>query len=60
MSEKKENNNGFNEEELLKKVEKAAQKGANKASLSKAFVSSLPSIIMICLLAVLIVPKIYS
>ena len=51
-------NKTFNEEELLKKVEKAAEKGASKSSLKQAFISSLPTIIVIAVLAWMIVPKI--
>jgi len=60
MDEKKETGYVFNEEELLKKVEKAAQKGAAKTTFAKALVNSLPSIIVICLLAYLIGSKVTS
>ena len=48
----------FDEKELLKKVEKAAQKGAAKSGLKQAFVSSLPAIAAIAIVAFLIVPKV--
>lgn len=48
----------FNEEELLKKVEQAAAKGTGKANFKTAFLSSLPTLLVVCLLAYLIVPKI--
>ena len=48
----------FNEEELLKKVKKAAEQGAVKANLKNSLLSSLPTIIVIALLGFLIVPKI--
>ena len=63
MSDKKKENNKneeFNEEELLKKVEKAAEKGATKSGLRQAFISSLPAILAVCLLGYLIVPKVYA
>lgn len=53
-----ENNKPFNEEEFLKKVEKAASKGTNKATFKNSIISSLPTIAIIALLAFLIVPKI--
>ena len=48
----------FDEAEFLKKVEKAASKGVTQANLRSAFISSLPAIIAVCLLAYIIVPKI--
>ena len=57
MEEKKEVKE-INEEELLKKVEKAAQKGANKAKLGQTLLSILPTLIVIGLLAYLILPKV--
>ena len=54
MEEKKE----FNEEEFLKKVEKAASKGVSKGGVKNIMLSVLPTLIVIGLLAYLIVPKI--
>ena len=50
--------NKFNEKEFLQKVEKAAGKGTAKATFANSFISSLPAIITIAVLAFLIVPKI--
>ena len=50
----------FDEEEFLKKVENAASKGSNRANFKQIIISSLPSIILIVILAFLIVPKINS
>ena len=58
MEEKKEEVKQINEEELLKKVEKAAQKGARKASFKQILLSALPTLIAIGLLAYFIVPKV--
>jgi len=60
MAENKNKETNFNEEELLKKVEKAAQRGSSKASLKGVLVSALPTLIAIALLAYFIVPKIDS
>lgn len=54
MDEKKE----FNEEEFLEKVTKAAEKGTNKATLKNVLLQSLPTILVIGLLAFLVVPKV--
>ena len=51
-------NKDFNEEEFLKKVEKAANKGASKGGIKNILLSSLPAILLLCLLAYLIVPKV--
>ena len=48
----------INEEELLKKVEKAAQKGARKANFKQILISALPTLIAIGLLAYIIIPKV--
>ena len=58
MEEKK--NTEFNEEELLKKVEKAAAKGARKLDIRNILITALPSLIAIALLAYIIVPKVNS
>ena len=59
MEENKDKNTaGFNEEEFLKKVEKAAAKGTSRSSFRNIVLSSLPTIIVIALLAVFIVPKV--
>ncbi len=55
-----ENNKDFNEEEFLKKVEKAAGKGVSKAGIKNGLLSTLPTILLIAILAILIVPKINS
>lgn len=59
MAEKKENDQ-FNEEELLKKVEKAAQKGAARTGFKNILLQALPSLIAVALLAYIIVPKVNS
>lgn len=46
-----------NEEELLKKVEKAAEKGVKKGGIKNALISALPVLIVIGLLAYLFIPK---
>jgi len=51
-------NKNFNEEELLKKVSKAAEKGVAKGSIKNGIISTIPTILIIALLAYLIVPKI--
>ncbi len=48
----------FNEEEFLKKVEKAASKGAGKAGFRNNFLSMLPTFLLVALLAYLIIPKV--
>ena len=48
----------FDEEEFLKKVEKAASKGAGKAGLKNSFLSMLPTLLLVALLAYLIIPKV--
>ena len=53
-----EENKEFNEEEFLKKVEKAASKGASRGGIKNLLLSALPTLIIIGLLAYLIVPKI--
>lgn len=50
----------FSEEEFLKKVEDAASKGVSKAGFKNTLLGTLPTIILVVLLAVLIVPKINS
>lgn len=55
-----ENNKINNEEELLKKVEKAAEKGASKGNIKSGLISSIPTIAIICILAFLIVPKVFA
>lgn len=55
-----EKNKEFNEEEFLKKVEKTVNKGMAKAGLRSAFINSLPTIIVIVVLAALIIPKVNS
>ena len=59
-NEVKEEKKEFNEEEFLKKVEKAASKGAGKAGIKNGLLSTLPTIALVALLAFLIVPKINS
>ncbi|MBP5278895.1 MAG: hypothetical protein J6Z03_00290, partial [Erysipelotrichaceae bacterium] len=53
-----EENKEFNEEEFLKKVEKAASKGASTGGVKNILLSALPTLIIIAVLAYLIVPKI--
>ena len=53
-----DNRKEFNEEEFLKKVEKAARKGSSQASFRNIILSCLPTLLIIGLLAYLIVPKI--
>ncbi|MBR5754212.1 MAG: DUF4230 domain-containing protein [Erysipelotrichaceae bacterium] len=53
-----DNKKDFNEEEFLKKVEKAASKGTSKATFRNILLSSLPTLLIIALLAYLIVPKV--
>lgn len=48
----------FDEEEFLKKVEKAAGKGAGKAGLRNGFLSMLPTLLLVALLAYLVIPKV--
>ena len=57
MSDKKENKE-FNEEELLKKVEKAAARGTARSSFKNIILSALPTLLAIGLLAYFIVPKV--
>ncbi len=59
MSDKKEKKE-FNEEELLKKVEKAAARGTGRSTLKNILISALPTLLAIGLLAYLVVPKINS
>lgn len=58
MEEKKEEVKQINEEELLKKVEKAAEKGAKKSAFKLNLLSILPTLVVIGLLAYLILPKV--
>lgn len=58
MEEKKEEVKQINEEELLKKVEKAAEKGAKKSAFKLNLLSILPTLVVIGLLAYLIFPKV--
>lgn len=58
LSEHKETRPVFNEEEFLKKVEKAAGKGAKKAGLTNNLISLIPTLILLGFLAFIIVPKI--
>ena len=57
MTEKKENQN-FNEEEFLKKVEHAAAKGAGRKSITDFILSCLPVLLAIALFAYFVLPKI--
>ena len=50
----------FSEEELLQKVEKAAEKGAGKGLIKGGLLSSLPTLILLGVIAFLIIPKIFS
>lgn len=56
--EKKKENKEINEEELLKKVEKAAKRGSAAASFRNILLQALPTLLAIGLLAWFIVPKI--
>ncbi len=56
--EKKKENEVLDEKELLKKVEKAAEKGVRKGGWKNIFVSILPTLIAVGLLAYFVVPKI--
>ena len=58
MEENKETKNTINEEELLKKVEKAAEKGVKKGGFKQSLLSILPVLIAIALLAYFIIPKV--
>lgn len=58
MEEKKEEVKQINEEELLKKVEKAAEKGAKKSAFKLNLLSILPTLVVIGLLAYFILPKV--
>ena len=53
-----DNKKEFNEEELLKKVRKAAEQGSRSANLKASLLSILPTIAIIALLGFLIIPKI--
>lgn len=53
-----ENKNSFNEEELLKKVKKAAEEGTRAGNLKNTLISTLPIIALVVLLGFLIVPKV--
>ncbi len=55
-----EKKNIFDEEESLKKVEKAASKGAGKGGLKNSLLSTLPTLILVALLAFLVIPKVNS
>lgn len=55
-----EKKNIFDEEEFLKKVEKAASKGAGKGGLKNSLLSTLPTLILVALLAFLVIPKVNS
>ncbi|MBQ6222460.1 MAG: DUF4230 domain-containing protein [Solobacterium sp.] len=57
MTEKKENQN-FNEEELLKKVERAAAKGAGRNHIIQFILACLPVLLAIALYAYYVLPKI--
>ncbi len=48
----------FDEEEFLKKVEKAAGRGAGKAGLKNSLLGMLPTLLLVALLAYLIIPKV--
>ena len=56
MSEKKK----FHDEELLKQVEKAAEKGAAKGRIKSGLLSSIPTLVILAVVALLIVPKIFA
>ena len=56
--EKKKENKEINEEELLKKVEKAAKRGSAAAGFRNILLQALPTLLAIGLLAWFIVPKI--
>jgi len=59
MEEKrKEEKEQLNEKELLKKIEKAASRGASKGSIRNILLSSLPTLLVLALLAYLIIPKV--
>ena len=58
MSDKNEKKKEFDEEELLKKVEKAAARGTGRSNLKNILVAALPTLLAIGLLAYLIVPKV--
>ena len=53
-----ENRKEINEEELLKKVEKAAEKGVKKGSFKLNLLSILPVLIALALLAYFVIPKV--
>ena len=57
MTEKKENQN-FNEEEFLKKVEHAAAKGAGRSNVTQFILSCLPVLLVAALFAYFVLPKI--
>ena len=57
MTEKKENQK-FNEEEFMKKVEHAAAKGAGKGRITNYVISWLPVLLAVALFAYFVLPKI--
>lgn len=50
----------YSDEELLEKVEKAAEKGANKGRIRDGILSSLPTLAVIAIIAFLLLPKVFS
>lgn len=55
-----EDNKRYNDEELLEQVEKAAAKGASKGRVLSGILSSIPTLVIIAIIAVLVVPKIFA
>lgn len=50
----------YNDEELLEQVEKAAAKGASKGRVLSGILSSIPTLVIIAIIAFLVVPKIFA
>lgn len=50
----------LNDEELLEKVEKAAAKVARKGRVLSGMLSSIPTLIVLAVIAFLIIPKIFA
>ena len=50
----------YSEEELLEKVEQAAAKGAGKGRVMSGILSSIPTLVILAIIAFLVIPKIFA
>lgn len=55
-----ENNQNKNNEEFIRRIEKAAEKGARSGGIKNNLFSSIPTIVIILIISLLIIPKINS